>query len=346
MTKCDHSPAAAVTSGSTGRNVTRPGLLRSFLVAACAALLLSSCCSSLGKLVDPQRLVAPRASRYEPPAATHRVHESAAVWHDPARDRDVPVRFYVPEGVSAPPVVIFSHGIGEDRDSYRWLGEALAARGFAAVHITHAGTDKAVLRQGYLKLYRATKQPENWLNRPLDVTFVLDQLAAHANGAPAVDLSRIAAAGHSAGAFTVLALAGMNAGAPRGLRDPRVKTVVAMSTPKLDGIIPAHAYDSISIPVLHMTGTCDSSIIYRTRAKDRRVPFESTTAGRQYLITFEGVNHNTFSNAADENHAMIAAITAAWLDGQLRDDAAARSWFDDGGLPAWKTGALALEKRN
>ncbi|MEO8035019.1 MAG: hypothetical protein ABI837_11360, partial [Acidobacteriota bacterium] len=243
-----------------------------------------------------------------------------------------------------PPVVIFSHGIGEDRDSYAWIGRALARRGYAAIHLTHYGTDKSVLQTGYLKLYRATKKKENWANRPLDVTFVIDQLAAHAAGAPGIDLDHIAAAGHSAGAFTVLALAGMTFHEGT-LADRRVKTGIAMSTPKLTGVVPAHGYDSVSIPILHMTGTCDSSLIYRTRPRDRRVPFDSTIATQQALITFEGVNHNTFSNAEDKHHATIAFITAAWLDAHLLGDARARAWFEQGGVAAARPGALALEMK-
>jgi dienelactone hydrolase len=308
------------------------------------SMLPVSCCSSLSSLVDPARVVAPHPVSLGNPSRTFSVFESSVVWHDAKRNRDVPVKCYVPGGLDAPPVVIFSHGIGEDRDSYAWLGRALAQRGYVAIHVTHFGTDKSVLKQGYLKLYRATKEKSNWLNRPLDVSFLIDQLAAHAEGAPKVDLDRIAVAGHSAGAFTVMALAGFtfNEGS---LADHRVRTGVAMSMPKMNGIVPGHGYDSLAVPILNMTGTCDSSLIYRTRPRDRRVPFDSTTARNQYLITFEGVNHDTFSNDEDGNHEMIAAITASWLDAFLRGEASSREWFDQGGVSASYGGKLAQEKK-
>jgi len=85
--------------------------------------------------------------------------ESTAVFHDATRARDIPVRIYTPDEAGRHPVVLFSHGIGEDRDSYAYIGRALAQNGFVAVHITHAGMDKAVLRTGYWKLYKATKVP-------------------------------------------------------------------------------------------------------------------------------------------------------------------------------------------
>ena len=93
----------------------------------------------------------------EPPrtAVVRDVTTSSAVWRDEKRGRDVPVKLYRPAVPSPAPVVLFSHGIGEDRDSYAYVGKALAEAGFLAVHITHAGTDRAVLERGYLHLYRA-----------------------------------------------------------------------------------------------------------------------------------------------------------------------------------------------
>jgi pimeloyl-ACP methyl ester carboxylesterase len=318
------------------------------IMAPFVALLAGGCCSSLEKLVNPRYAVAASAasaSRYSPVAGSHAVQQSSVIWHDAARDRDVPVRIYLPADVANPPVVVFSHGIGEDRDSYVWLGRAWASHGYASIHVTHAGTDKAKLREGYLKLYRATKDPRNWIDRPRDVSFVLDQLAQHAAGAPRVDLERVAVAGHSAGAFTALAITGLRAGeGDVTLADPRVKVAIALSMPKMN-VVPPGGYDSLRAPTLHMTGTCDGSLIYRTRPADRRVPFEATHASRQYLITLNGVNHNTFSNVEDPHHARIAALTTAFLDAWLLGDPAARSWLDDGGAVAWAGGELAEERK-
>lgn len=314
--------------------------MRKSWAALAAVVLASGCCRSMSRLVDKRLLVAPAAQArpYERPAnGDFRVERES--WHDAARNRDVPVTLYVPAGGKRAPVVVFSHGIGEDRDSYEYLGRALAGSGYLAVHVTHAGMDKAVLRRGYRYLYRATKQKENWVNRPLDVRFVLDQLRSR----PEADLDRVAVAGHSAGAFTALALAGMQTAGGESLADPRVKVAVAISMPKMEGVIPPGGYDAIRIPVLHMTGTCDASVIYRTFPRDRRIPFESTHAAQQYLVTLEGVNHDTFSNRDDPRHARIAGIITAFLDAFLLGVPEARAWFDRGGLAA--QGGVAVERK-
>lgn len=302
-------------------------------------LATTSCCVPMRKLIDPARAVAPAASHASlRQSAASEVRVERTVWHDAIRDRDVPATIYVPLSSTRAPVVIFSHGIGEDRDSYQYIGQGLARRGYLTVALTHFGTDKSVLQRGYIHLYRATKDLRNWANRPLDVRFAIDQLQSRKDA----DLTRIAVVGHSAGAFTALTVAGMKTRAPQSLEDPRVRAIVAMSTPRLDGL-PEGAYDPVKTPVLHITGTCDNSLIYRTFPRHRRIPFEQTHAKHQYLVTLEGATHNTFSNTEDPHHDEIVEITAAFLDGWLGDDAAARAWFDNGGLAA--RAGLAVERK-
>jgi predicted dienelactone hydrolase len=302
---------------------------------ALASLLASACCSSLPKL-------GVKGVPFESPQRESlRVGESSENWRDERRNRDVPVRIYASEDATPPlPVVVFSHGIGENRDSYEWLGKALAQRGYLAVHLTHAGTDRAVLERGYRHLYRAVKQKENWVNRPLDVSFVLDRLSE----LPLADLERVAVVGHSAGAFTSFAVAGVRTAGGETLRDERVKVIVPMSMPRLDGVIPPDGYDAIDIPVLNMTGTCDTSLIYRTFPKHRRVPFESARAGRHYLVTIEGANHGSFV-IDDPRHELIVALTDAFLRAWLLDDLIARRWFDEPGGTAVLGSRLAVETR-
>jgi len=317
--------------------------MKNAIAAICAGLVTVSCCASLSELVDPKYAIKGNATSHFDlnPPVTAEVTTSSEIWRDASRQRDVPVKIYRPATVSGPlPVVIFSHGIGEDRDSYAYLGREWAGRGFLAVHITHAGTDKAVLESGYWHLYQATKKKENWVNRPLDVSFVLDQLAKRDDA----DLDRVAVAGHSAGAFTALAIAGLRFVDGSTLADSRVKVAIAISMPKMNGVIADDGYASIRIPVLHMTGTCDTSLIYRTFPKDRRVPFEKSAGPDQYLVTLEGVSHDTFSNREDVSHSLIGRITSAFLDGYLRGDPNARAFFEQGELSAMRE--VAVERKS
>jgi predicted dienelactone hydrolase len=255
-------------------------------------------------------------------------------WHDTSRNRDVPVKIYEPAASRG--IVVVSHGIGEDRDSYEFLGRALAQNGFTAVHVTHAGTDRAMLERGYLHLYRATKDKQNWINRPLDVSFVLDKLGAK---------GPVAVVGHSAGAFTAFAVAGMRTVGGETLRDDRVSVIVPMSMPRMDGVVAAGGYDGVTVPVLNMTGTCDTSLIYRTFPRHRRIPFEATHATGQYLATIKGVTHNSFSNRKDRNHEAIAALVVMFLEAHLGGDGAAREWFDRTNRTTMNGKELTIERK-
>ena len=280
------------------------------LFAIVGALFASACCSSLPKLpAKSTPFPFPHAERED-------VNERSEVWHDAKRNRDVPVKIYGDSG----PIVIVSHGIGEDRDSYASLGHELARHGFRAVHITHAGTDRAVLERGYRHLYRAVKQKENWVNRPLDVSFVLDRL----------DANEAAIVGHSAGAFTAFALAGLRM-TDGTLRDSRITVAVAMSMPRIDAAVAPGGYDAVAIPVLNLTGTCDTSIIYRTFPRHRRIPFDE--ARNAYLVTIEGVNHDTFV----EEDARIAAIVIAFLR--------SRAWFEEPGTSSIDGVRVSVERK-
>lgn len=306
------------------------------ILVALATLFASACCTSLPKL--PEKRVAFPSLAPEPSP----IAETSEIWRDAQRNRDVPVKIYAPADANRKlPVVVFSHGIGENRDSYAWLGRAIAQHGFVTVHLTHAGTDRAVLERGYRHLYRAVKQPENWINRPLDVSFVLDRLAARTDA----DVNRVAAAGHSAGAFTSFAVAGLLMDDGKTLKDARVKVAIPMSMPRMDGVVPPGGYDAIDIPVLNMTGTCDIGIIWRTWPKHRRIPFEQSRAPNQYLVTIDGANHDSFV-IEDRYRDAIVNVTIAFLRAHLKGDEAARAWFDDAGRGEVARVGISVERKN
>lgn len=98
------------------------------------------------------------------------------------------------------PLVLLSHGSGADASNLTWLAEALASRGYLAVGMDHPGDrfgDTSV--EGRFAAWR----------RARDVTFVLDRMLEDPTFGPRIDRERIAAAGHSSGAYTALALAGL-----------------------------------------------------------------------------------------------------------------------------------------
>jgi predicted dienelactone hydrolase len=282
-------------------------------------------------------------------AQTNAVETQRAVWHDSKRDRDVPVKIYSPRTGSGPfPVILFSHGLGGSRDGYEYLGEYWASHGYVSVHLQHLGSDDAVWRDaGLLKAKRAMQKsaanPQNAINRPLDISFAIDELERlNRDASPwrhRLDLDRIGVAGHSFGAFTALASAGQRfqpgVAKDSSLADPRIKAAIPMSAPtpknksRLDEV-----YAGVKIPCLHMTGTKDSSPIGDTTAEERRLPFDHCKNSDQFLITFKDGDHMIFSgrttrkNPSDEKfQQLIQQSSTAFWDAYLRGDPKAKSWL-------------------
>ncbi len=251
-------------------------------------------------------------------------------WHDEVRHRTIAAKIYAPKDLqSLAPIIIFSHGLGNSREGYSYLGEQWASHGFVSIHPEHVGADIEVTKHGLWHLYRAGFDRTDWETLPRDDSFVIDQVVQGNLPEPLrghVDTTRSGVAGHSIGAYAALAIGGMRVVFPGGrsesYRDERVRAAIAMS---MSEEMPRDAYTSVAIPMLHLTGTHDSSILYGTTPADRRVPFESIPRDDQFLISIKGANHSTFSD--DENpgnramHDIIRESTTLFWNAYLRGDA-------------------------
>lgn len=282
-------------------------------------------------------------------------------WHDASRDRDVPVKIYYPTRDGAPaagefPVIVFSHGLGGTREGYAYLGEAWAAHGYVSVHVQHLGSDDSAYKhtlRPLRKLARAFLNPENQRNRPLDIRFAIDRLTAlqtdpsfplHGH----LQLSEIGVAGHSFGAYTAMAIAGQayepGSGDGISMYDPRVKAVIAMSTPVPKEKRAQETFAAVKVPVFHMTGT-DDAVTGRegTPAVDRRIPYDRTTHATAYLIIFKGGDHMVFSGRGRRRakptdarfHAIIIKASDAYWDAYLKHDPVQLAWLEYGGLESY-----------
>lgn len=272
---------------------------------------------------QPASPTAPPVSPYSKPGP-HKVQSLLLDWTDPARDnRAVPVKVYFPSpeqspgtpgntpSTSAPlPIIIFSHGLGGSREGYIYLGEHWASHGYVVIHPQHLGSDTEVWKgqKEPLKAMRESiRDPQNALNRPKDVTFIIDRLALlNTSEGPLkgrLDATRIGISGHSFGAFTTLSSAGQTLMGPLGrsmnLGDKRIKSAIAMSPQPPSKPLPDdrlhEPYDTITIPMLHMTGTEDKSVVSDTTPQQRRIPFDHTRNAPAYLLTLTGGDHMVFS---------------------------------------------------
>ena len=268
---------------------------------------------------------------------------------DDARQRDIPIRAYLPAATKPAPVVLFSPGLGGSREGYVYLGEHWARRGYVVVVLQHPGSDDAVWRdapvESRLAALREAASIQNFLQRVKDVAAVLDRLEAwnrDPGGALAgrLELGSVGMAGHSFGAVTTQAVSGESLGLG-GTRytDARIKAAIAMSPSSPSSGNPQRAFARVAIPWLLMTGTRDVAPIGDVDVASRLAVYEALPPHAKYELVLDGAEHSAFSDRAlpgdqgrDPNqHRAILALSTAFWDSYLRGDAAARAWLDGSG---------------
>ncbi|MBU7583260.1 MAG: alpha/beta hydrolase [Nostoc sp. TH1S01] len=134
-------------------------------------------------------------------------------WLDQKRNRNIPVDIYWSNAATAnKPVIIYSHGLGSVRTDLRYLAEHLASHGYVFVAVEHPGSNQTTVDAGLQGKSKLLK-PQEFLDRPQDISFVLDELAK-INQTPNDPLAgklatnNVMVIGYSFGGGTALTLAG------------------------------------------------------------------------------------------------------------------------------------------
>ncbi|MBX2865393.1 MAG: alpha/beta hydrolase [Leptolyngbyaceae cyanobacterium MAG.088] len=135
---------------------------------------------------------------------------------DNQRNRTYPVNLYMPEDLSAiqgpVPVMVFSHGYGDTKDNPEAVTAArrLAANGFMVAMPEHVGSNKTYQNDLLVGLVHESFEAMEFVNRPLDIRFLLDTLEQKnsTDFQGRLQLDRVGLIGHSFGGYTVLATAG------------------------------------------------------------------------------------------------------------------------------------------
>ncbi len=251
-------------------------------------------------------------------------------WMDHARHRLVPGDLYLPQAIAANsvPLIVISHGAAEDRTTFAYLAEHLASHGFAVAALEHMGSDANRFRQTFSGLASAPIATE-LLDRPRDVSFLLDELQRQAQSDPTLqqlNLQQVGLIGHSLGGYTALALAGAaidfgqikrdcnpnrslnlsvvlqcraNEFKPDrySLRDSRIRAIFAIN-PLDSTIFGKWGMSQVRVPVLLMGGSDD---IVTPAVPEQIYPFTWLQAPDKYLAILEkGTHFSTLAVAKDD----------------------------------------------
>ncbi len=213
------------------------------------------------------------------------------------------------------PLIVMSHGSGGDRFNISWLAEVLTANGYIVAAMDHYGNT------WNNKIPEYFAQP--W-ERPLDVSFVLNQLLKSSHFKDKIDVKRIGFAGYSLGGATGIWLAGAMASdvtaekvkkicvkelsdvtspeildkidytpAHYSYHDKRISAMVVLA-PALGWIFEEKSLEKIRIPVMIIAPEKDDVVPIEHNAK----VFAKKIARANLQVLAGDANHYVFLNRA------------------------------------------------
>lgn len=181
------------------------------------------------------------------------------------------------------PIIIFSHGNRGMRMQNTFWCDYLASHGYVVISADHTGNAIVTLLNGKPILYQDKGREQSWIDRPQDMSFLLDQITLWQNGADSrfagkLDLSKPVAAGMSFGSMTAIRVADV---------DARFKAVLAMSGAPED-------HTNLTVPSLYMLGTEDTTI--KEEGNKRIRDNHAKHTGPAYLLELKDGGHYSFTD--------------------------------------------------
>ena len=303
---------------SRTRSARRPLATRSPLVASAllaAALLVAAAPAWAGRpRTDPPGEPGPFAVGHDRFVLVDESRDGRTldteVWYpaepraeDPFTVYDLILGFVLPSSIAyedAPagppafaPLIVFSHGSGGSSWQSIYLMEALASHGFVVAAPNHTGN--TVYDQ-----FAGTSVPlaQSAVNRPLDVSFVIDQMLAR-SADPQDPLHQrirpwlVGVAGHSFGGYTALAIAG-GVGALGLEPDPRVAAIAAIAP--ASSLLAESDLAAIEVPLFLLSGTFDTTTPIDPNTTR---PWTVVEGPPVYRADIEGATHSGFAAVCD-----------------------------------------------
>ncbi|MEP0914777.1 alpha/beta hydrolase [Leptolyngbya sp. GB1-A1] len=255
---------------------------------------------------------------------------------DRTRNRTIPVDLYLPLAQTPRPIIVISHGYGTDRNSLAYLAQHLASYGFVTAIPEHRGSNWQQIRAWLTGETEALTPAREFIDRPLDVSYVLDELERLSQPKQRLqgrlNLQQVGVIGQSFGGYTTLALAGAtprfeqhgtycldwqdsfnlslmlqceaqtlpqlitDRADPTDLADSRVKAAIAIS-PVGSQIFGQASLSQIKIPVLMIAGSADR---IAPVLSEQIKPFTWLTTSHKYLaLIHEGTHFSSIAPAAN-----------------------------------------------
>lgn len=284
----------------------------------------------------------PKLPLYKDGSGDYEVATRRFKFLDESRDRKIPLVVYSPKGLPVgqkSPVVVFSHGLAGNGLTYKYFGRHLASHGYTVLQPTHVGSDTtSFVRRPSINIF----SQKELVDRAKDVSYTLDLLE---NGSlppeisGKVDLENVALAGHSFGALTAQAMAGVDVkdrqGKERDVVDERIDAFIGMS-PYGDSL-PTHllgmdpkSYGDIDKPLLTLSGDHDRLFTGAEGPNVHLDPFNGASSKHKYHLVIDKTLHVSFAQVfglVGMTASMTNSTSLAFLDANLKKDRKAHQYL-------------------
>ncbi|MEO1004524.1 MAG: alpha/beta hydrolase [Cyanobacteria bacterium J06638_38] len=249
----------------------------------------------------------------------HSYRQQKLQLRDQSRDRIFPVELYLPqtEQEQLLPLVVISHGLGSDLTTFAYFAQHLASHGFAVAIPEHPGSSSRQIEALLSGFANDVTPPEELIDRPLDIKFLLDRLAERFG--TQIDTNNVGIIGQSFGGYTTLALAGAKLNwtsldndcpniddswnlswliqclalqipeplAETNLQDERIKAAIAIN-PLVSTVFGEENLRQIDIPVMLVSGSDDP---ITPALPEQITPFTWLQTPEKYLVLLKGGTH-------------------------------------------------------
>ena len=270
---------------------------------------------------------------------------------DEKRKRNFYVDVYQPKSFpeQSIPVIIISHGLSSHPEGFQKRAKHLASYGYVVALPQHPGSDRKQTQDFLEGLSRQIFRREEFIDRPLDITYTIDELERRNNRlfSGKLDLNNVGVFGHSFGGYTMFAIAGatpdfefleeecnldigdLNTSLllqcralklerkPYNFKDERVKAVFVIN-PVNSGIFSHQSLAKIDIPVFIGAGSYDPATPF---IFEQVASYPRLNVPNKYLQLQEGQAHVDFSQLdAGITDMLETAIDLTLPKPQLLDD--------------------------
>jgi len=261
--------------------------------------------------VRPTQAVQPDRTVNVGVPGSYQVVKHEQMFTEPARDRTgarVLVTWLRYPVVTRPgrgfPVLLFAPGFGQCGPPYSDLLQSWASAGYIVVTVNFPRTDCDAAAAG-------KADEADLVNQPADMRYVLTGLLA-LNARPEswlaglIDPDRIAAAGHSDGGDTVVALAGNSCCADHRLR--AVAVLAGAEWPPMPGRY--FAGPGTPPPMMFVQGSADGI----NQPECSRLLYQADVAGTRYYLDLPGADHELPYWGTNPVEQKVAQVTLEFFD--------------------------------